>query len=127
MVTSLCPKVQKRFSKVLKQSLGWNFFSWRYCACYVIIIEYIWIFKSMQICIISRNDHNNFKSHQIMLTFLGFTIFFRFHVHYTPFTCGKDSWNLEILKKNWISKIFKFHIFWIVCWLIGYYYWNFLP
>jgi len=54
--------------------------------------------KPCKFVFILRNDHNNFKSHQIMLTILRFTIlyykyiqlFFRFHVHYTPFTCGKD-------------------------------------
>jgi hypothetical protein len=76
MVTSLCPKVQKVFQKFLNRVLGGTSFHEDIVHVMLLLLNTYEFSKACKSVFILRNDHNNFKSHQIMLTILGFTILY---------------------------------------------------
>ncbi len=85
MVTSLCPKVQKSFSKVLKKrALGGTSSHEDIVHVMLLLLNTYEFSKACKSVFILRNDHNNFKSHQIMLIILGFTILY-YKLHTTFF------------------------------------------
>jgi hypothetical protein len=88
MVTTLCPKVQFFFQKSLKRALGGTFSHEDVVHVMFLLLNRYKFSKACKFVFILKNDHNNFKSHKIMLTTLWFTIlyyklhttfFYRFH------------------------------------------------